>query len=212
MTPKIYQSHPWRTNHGSKKSPMNLTDECPGSASPSEQEQIDRIIERLAEIAGRQAGRLCSKAEERWMPWDNYELFENDEFRLRKKSLTQHEIDSLNQNLPTSHREFLKQFGFFILAHGECLGFETFAPRPWEESDYCAPIEDEYRMPHSYNYLCIAHEGGRGQYFGYDISRVPFQLVVWDFVDCRPQAADQHSFLDLVEYYLCRIIESNSLG
>ena len=191
---------------------MNLTDECSGSASPSEQEQIDRIIERLAEIAGRQAVRLCSKAEEPWMDWDNYELFENDVVQLRKKSLTQHEIDSLNQNVPTAYREFLKQFGFFILNHGDCLVFETFAPRPWEEADYCTPIDDEMRMPYPENYLCIAHEGWDGQYFGFDISRVPFQLVVWDFADCRPQAADQHSFLDLVEYFLCQILENTSKG
>jgi hypothetical protein len=191
---------------------MNMTDECPGSASPSEQEQIDRIIERFAVIKGRQAWRICSKSEEPWMDWDNYELFENDVVRLRKKSLTQHEIDSLNQNVPTAYREFLKQFGFFQLDHNGCQGFETFAPRSWEEADYCTPINDKDRMPHPENYLCIAHEGWDGQYYGFDISRVPFQLVVGDFVDCRPQAADQHSFLDLVEYYLCRIIESNSLG
>ena len=168
---------------------MNLTDECSDSASPSEQEQIDRIIERLAEIAGRQAARLCSEAEEPWMT-------------LRKKSLPQHEIDSLNQNIPTAHREFLKQFGVFELAHGGCQGFDTFVPqipRPWEEAEL---IDDECRMPYRHNYLCIAQEGGDGQYYGYDISRVPFQLVVWDFCNCRPQAADQHSFLDLVEYYL----------
>ena len=83
---------------------MNLTDQTSNSISPAEQEQIDRITGRFAEIVGCQPGRMCTKAEEPWSPWDEYEVFQNERFQLRKKSLARTEIDSLNQDPPMSSR------------------------------------------------------------------------------------------------------------
>ena len=156
----------------------------------SDQQRIDRIKDRLAAIAADQASGL---------------------FSLEVTPLTEAELQSLPQNLPKSHYEFLKQIGAFSLGYNDYVIIVTYKPGPWEESDDFNPRAEEGRIPDAQNYLYMAH-GVDGDCYGYNTAKVPFELVAWDFFYANPSKAHVQTFLDLVEQHIFQQFRGTSLS
>lgn len=146
----------------------------------SDQERIDRIKDLFSAIAADTASGA---------------------FDLEITPCSDDELKALPQDLPKSHFELRRQLGAFWLGHNGCLVIDTFTPRPWEDSDYCKPLNNDDRLPNKQQYLYMARDVD-GQCYGYDITEKPFQIVSWDFSFCRPEQRGYPSFLDLIEKHL----------
>ena len=189
---------------------MNFINHANPSMGSSEQQRIHHIKERLLAIRADQSARVRVEPK----PWNNYQEFEGN-FRLEWRPLTQVELESLHPDLPESHCELLKQIGVFSLGYHSYLIIETFAPRAWNESDYCRSSGTHMileRLPDEHNYLYTAREGSEGYCFGYHLGSTPLELEVWDFVECRPYKAEHKLYLDLVEQYIFQSFEGTSLA
>jgi len=156
----------------------------------SDQERIDRIKDRLAAIAADQASGL---------------------FSLEVTTLTEAELQSLPQNLPQSHYELLKQIGAFWVGYNDYVVIVTCKPGPWKESDFFNPRDQDSCLPDPQNYLYMAH-GLDGDCYGYDVTKVPFELVAWDFSYGNPRKADEQTFLDLVEQHIFQQFKGTALS
>jgi hypothetical protein len=169
---------------------MDISSETASLQNLSDQDRINRIKVRLAAIAADRESKLLG---------------------LEVTLLTEAELKGLPQNLPKAHYELLRQIGEFSLGYHGYAVIDSFTPRPWEESDYCTPIPEEYRMPEQDHYLYMARDVD-GVCFGYKTNETPFELVMWDFYECQPTRAHVPSYLDLLEQHLFQEFVGTSLS
>jgi len=140
-----------------------------------DQERIDRIKNRLAAIAADQNSGL---------------------FSLEITPLTEAELQSLPQNLPKSHYEFLKQIGAITVSYWGEVPIGILAPVLWENYDVANGIP-----PEPGSFLCAAF-GHDAEIYGYRTKKTPFELIASHCVNFAPCRCEEDSFLDVAEKLL----------